>query len=92
MNITNPKVTIFFLAFLPQFASPEQGAVVLQIFILGAVFICVALIIFCAIAIAAGSIGDWLQKSSKAQLYLNRIAGTVFAALALKLITATNSS
>jgi threonine/homoserine/homoserine lactone efflux protein len=92
MNITNPKVTIFFLAFLPQFASPEQGALAPQIFILGGVFICVALIIFCTIALAAGSLGSWLQTSPKAQIYLNRIAGTVFAALAFKLVTATNSS
>ncbi len=92
MNITNPKVTIFFLAFLPQFASPEQGALAPQIFILGGIFICIALLIFTTVAVAAGSLGNWLQTSPKAQLYLNRIAGTVFAALALKLITASNSS
>lgn len=92
MNITNPKVTIFFLAFLPQFASPGKGALAPQIFTLGGLFICVALIIFSTIAVAAGSLGVWLQRSPKAQLYLNRIAGTVFAALALKLVTATNTT
>ncbi|WP_432453323.1 MULTISPECIES: LysE family translocator [unclassified Agarivorans] len=92
MNITNPKVTIFFLAFLPQFASLEEGALAPQIFFLGGVFMCVALVIFCAIAIAAGHLGGWLQKSPKAQVYLNRIAGTVFAALALKLATVTNNA
>ncbi|CAA0114032.1 Homoserine/homoserine lactone efflux protein [BD1-7 clade bacterium] len=92
MNITNPKVTIFFLAFLPQFASPDQGALSPQIFFLGGVFISVSLIIFSAIAIAAGSLGGWIQSSPKTQVYLNRIAGTVFAALALKLATATNNA
>jgi threonine/homoserine/homoserine lactone efflux protein len=92
MNITNPKVTIFFLAFLPQFVSLDSGALAPQILILGGVFMCVALIIFCAIAVTAGFLGDWLQRSSKAQIYLNRIAGTVFAVLALKLLTATNGS
>lgn len=92
MNITNPKVSIFFLAFLPQFASPEHGPLAPQIFFLGGVFICVALVIFSAIALLAGALGGWLHNSAKAQLYLNRIAGTVFAGLALKLATASADS
>ena len=87
MNITNPKVSLFFFAFLPQFASLKQGHLSPQIFFLGSVFICVALVIFSAIALSAGALGGWLHKSSKAQIYLNRIAGTVFAGLALKLVT-----
>lgn len=89
MNITNPKVSIFFLAFLPQFVSPEYGSLALQIFFLGGVFICVALVIFSVIALLAGALGSWLHKSPKAQLYLNRMAGIVFAGLALKLVTAS---
>lgn len=85
MNITNPKVSIFFLAFLPQFTSPEHGSIVFQLFLLGGLFICVALIIFCAIAVLAGSLGRWLNQSPKAQIYLNRIAGMIFLGLALKL-------
>lgn len=92
MNVTNPKVALFFLAFLPQFALPENGVLAPQIFMLGGLFIVVALVIFSAIAIAAGSLGGWLQRSPKAQVYLNRIAGTVFAALALKLVSATNNA
>jgi threonine/homoserine/homoserine lactone efflux protein len=91
MSSTNPKVTIFFLAFLPQFASAEHGPIAPQIFILGTVFILIALVIFCTIALAAGSLGNWLNNSPKAQVYLNRIAGTVFAALALKLVTTSNN-
>lgn len=89
MNITNPKVTIFFLAFLPQFTSPNHGALVSQIFLLGGLFILVSLIIFSTIAFMAGSLGNWLNTSPKAQIYLNRIAGTVFILLALKLVTAS---
>lgn len=87
MNISNPKVSIFFLAFLPQFASPEKGSLAIQIFLLGGVFILVAFVIFAAIAFLSAVLGDWLQRSSRAQKYLNRIAGVVFVALALKLIS-----
>ncbi len=88
MNITNPKVSVFFLAFLPQFAAPDNGALMPQIFFLGGVFMVTSLVVFSGIAVLAGALGNWLSKSPKAQVYLNRIAGTVFAGLAFKLATA----
>ncbi len=90
MNVTNPKVSIFFLAFLPQFADPERGSVVLQLFALGGVFMMCALIMFSGFAILAGSLGKWLTQSPKAQVYMNRMAGTVFTLLALKLASASS--
>ncbi len=87
MNITNPKVSIFFLAFLPQFTHPENGNLVMQFFTLGAIFIIVALVIFLIIANLAGFLGQWFSQSPKNQTYLNRIAGTVFFGLAVKLVT-----
>ena len=89
MSVTNPKLSIFFLAFLPQFASPEYGDIALQIFLLGGVFFCVSLLIFTAIAVLAGELGDWLNNSPKAQVTLNRVTGVVFTGLALKLVTAS---
>lgn len=86
MNVTNPKVSIFFLAFLPQFADPERGSLAGQMVTLGAVFILAALLTFGSIAVAAGSLGRWLGDSPRAQVIMNRIAGTVFAGLAIKLI------
>ncbi|WP_298841252.1 LysE family translocator [uncultured Roseobacter sp.] len=88
MNLTNPKVAIFFLAFLPQFADPARGSVTVQIFLFGAVFALCALVIFSAVAWAAGFLGQWLGASPRAQVALNRIAGIVFAGLALRLLTA----
>lgn len=88
MNITNPKVSIFFLAFLPQFADPARGALTPQIALLGGLFIIATLLVFSSIAILAGSLGRWLTRSAKAEQIMNRIAGTVFAALALRLATA----
>jgi len=92
MNVTNPKVSIFFLAFLPQFAVPENGPVMQQIFMLGLLFIFVTLVVFGGIAFLAGTIGTWLNQSPKAQVYLNRIAGTVFVGLSLKLVTSNASA
>jgi threonine/homoserine/homoserine lactone efflux protein len=88
MNVTNPKVSIFFLAFLPQFADPKRGFLSLQIMILGSVFIISTLLVFGSIAILAGSLGEWLSRSEKTQKIINWIAGSVFVGIALKLLTA----
>lgn len=86
MNVTNPKVSIFFLAFLPQFASLDRGPLMPQIVILGLVFIVVALVIFSLIAMLAGFIGEFMTRSQKVQRIMNKIAGTVFVGLAVKLV------
>jgi len=85
MNVTNPKVSIFFLAFLPQFTNPINGNVTLQIFMLGAIFMLCALVVFSSIAMIAGKLGSWFNSSPNAENILNKIAGTVFAGLAIKL-------
>jgi threonine/homoserine/homoserine lactone efflux protein len=86
MNVTNPKVSIFFLAFLPQFANPQRGSLPLQIIELGAVFMFATLLVFGCVALLAGALGQWLERSEKARLIMNRVAGTVFIALAAKLM------
>lgn len=88
MNITNPKVSIFFLAFLPQFADPANGPLSLQLLLLGAVFIVATVLVFGAISILAGFFGEHFRKSAIAQKILNRAAAAVFAGLALKLALA----
>jgi len=85
MNVTNPKVSIFFLAFLPQFADPGRGPLSLQIMVLGGVFMLATVLIFGAVALLAGSLGGWLRRSPGAQRVMNWLAGGVFAGLALKL-------
>lgn len=85
MNITNPKVSIFFLAFLPQFTNSEVGNVTGQIFMLGALFMLCAFVVFTLVSLLAGRVGNWFSKTKNGEKILNRIAGTVFAALAIKL-------
>lgn len=86
MNISNPKVAIFFLAFLPQFIDAERSDIAQQIMALGGVFILAALLVFCGIAWAAGFLGEWLRRSARAQRLLNKTAALVFIALALRLV------
>lgn len=85
MNITNPKVAIFFLAFFPQFTDPSRGAMIGQIALLGAVFMAVTFPVFSGIALVAGGLSRWLTESVRAQLWMNRIAGLVFLGLAGKI-------
>ncbi len=85
MNATNPKVAIFFLAFLPQFTNPALGSVTTQLLALGGLFIVSSLLVFGLIAWFSGCLGQWFKASERAQVIINRVAGTVFAGLALRL-------
>lgn len=90
MNMTNPKVSIFFLAFLPQFADADHGSVASQIFLLGALFGVVSMMIFSGIAAVAAQLGHLLQQKPQTQLYLNRLTALILALLSLKLFFMNN--
>ena len=87
MNLSNPKVLLFFLAFLPQFADPARGPVALQLMVLGAVFMLATLLVFGAIACFSGAFGALLQRSARAQRLLAQVSALVFVGLAVRLAT-----
>ena len=88
MNLTNPKVVLFFLALLPQFVQPGQGPVAGQIVWFGALFILAATLVFGAVVLAADALRTRLARSARAQRGLNRAAALVFVGLAARLALA----
>lgn len=83
-NMLNPKVTLFFLAFLPQFVNTQAGQVGLQMALLGAVFMVITVIVFGAVALFAGWIGAWIRSKPAIGERLNVFAGITFIALGIR--------
>ena len=90
MNITNPKVAIFFLAFLPQFTNPDFGSLNAQMMTLGALFVVATSLVFGSVAWFAGLLGEFLRKSKRTQSVINRIVGVIFIGLAARLLMVTH--
>lgn len=86
MNITNPKVFIFFLAFFPQFTNEKIGNINLQILILGLLFIISTILVFGLIAIFSSTLSKFFTNSILAQKILNRLTSFIFLALTIKLV------
>jgi threonine/homoserine/homoserine lactone efflux protein len=88
MNVLNPKVAMFFLAFLPQFVSPATSYFPLRMMLLGAIFMAQAVVIFCLIGYFSGSIGNFILTRPKLATYFNRLTAGVFASLGIRLALA----
>ncbi|WP_374357304.1 LysE family translocator [Chitinimonas sp.] len=86
-NVINPKVALFFLAFLPQFVNGQYDAGA-QIMVLGLLFTVSAMLVFQSIALFSGLIGNWLRQRQGVSLWLDRLTGLLFIGLAARLALA----
>ena len=84
-NVLNPKVAIFFLAFLPQFIQPEHGSVALQILFLGLWFDFSGTATLILVALMFGRLGDWLTRYPEFVRWQEKIMGSVLLYLGLRL-------
>ena len=82
MNGLNPKVAVFFLAFLPQFIDPTAPNAALQSFVLGMTLVTIGLVSDSVYALVGGSIGDLFRRRPGAARTTRRAAGVTYFALA----------
>lgn len=84
-NISNPKVAIFYLAFLPQFVRPDAPRPALSMFVLGVTFAGLTFLTKGPVALFAGLLSDWVQRHPRFLVGLYRTSGVVLLGLGLKL-------
>ena len=84
-NMMNPKVTLFFVVFLPQFVDAHGAqSVTLQMLELGLVFMAQTVVVFSIFGLCAGTIGGWLKRRPRAGVWLDRVAGLTFIAIGIR--------
>ncbi len=85
INLLNPKLTIFFFAFLPLFVSKNSSSPTIEMIVLSAVFMVITLIVFAIYGILASGISVYLMNSSKAVKRLQQAFAVMLAGFAVKL-------
>ena len=84
-NVLNPKIAIFFLAFLPQFVDKGSSHVTLQMAVLGITFACFGLCFLLIVGYSSGTIGKWLTYRPQYAQFLQRLAGGILIGLGIRL-------
>lgn len=85
VDILNPKAAIFFMAFLPQFVRPEQGAIALQLLVLGVLVVVVAIVVECLLVLLANRASAALRRNRKLGQWLDRLLGSILIGLGIRL-------
>ena len=87
-NVTNPKIVLFFFAFLPQFVDPASAHPTRDLVFLGVLYALLGLPVKCAVGLAAGSLSERLLRQPAALAWVNRASGAVLVGLGLRLAAA----
>ena len=89
MNVLNPKVALFFLAFLPQFAAPERGPLAHQFVVMGGCLAIIAFSIFSLVGIFSSAIGPSLKAHPRVSVWFDCLVGILFLLIAFRLLFAS---
>ncbi|KRR19980.1 LysE family translocator [Bradyrhizobium retamae] len=84
-EVLNPKTALFFLAFLPQFVRPENGSVMLQLTILGIIFVLLGFVSTTVFAVGAGGLGTFLRRNPTVLKWQGKAIGGLYCALGIRL-------
>jgi threonine/homoserine/homoserine lactone efflux protein len=84
-NVSNPKIVVFFFAFLPQFVDPMSANPTADLIFLGVIYAAMGLVVKAGVGLAAGSLSERVLRKPRALVWINRASGTILVGLGLRL-------